>query len=81
MTETATLSEAIVAEIRAEMARQRRSGRAVAEAMGVTHIYLSRRLTGAVPLTVADLERVAQALNVSVLALLPTPASTAVPAA
>lgn len=80
MTQTATLSQAVLAEIRAEMGRQQKSGRAVAEAMGVTHIYLSRRLTGKVPLTLADLDRIATALSVPATTFLPglrTPAPTA----
>jgi len=71
MNETPTLSQAVVAEIRAEMGRQQKSGRAVAEAMGVSHIYLSRRLTGKVPLTLTDVDRIARALGVPAAKFLP----------
>lgn len=71
MPRTQTLADAISAEIRAEMGRQKRSGRAVAEAMGVSHMYLSRRLNGQTPFDTADLERLAAALDVPVSKLLP----------
>ncbi|MDG4796172.1 helix-turn-helix transcriptional regulator [Micromonospora sp. WMMD1082] len=77
MTHDVTLSQAVAAEIRAEMGRQQKSGRAVAEAMGVSHIYLSRRLTGKVSLTLADLEKVAAALGVPASTFLPSPATAA----
>ncbi|SCL43219.1 Helix-turn-helix [Micromonospora pallida] len=71
MTQPATLTEVVLGEIRAEMGRQKMTGRAVAEAMGVTHVYVSRRLSGTVPLTLADLDRIAVALSVPVTDLFP----------
>jgi transcriptional regulator with XRE-family HTH domain len=71
MTQPATLTEAVLGEIRAAMGRQQMTGRAVAEAMGVTHVYVSRRLSGKVPLTLADLDRFAVALSVPVIELIP----------
>ena len=71
MEHTATLSEAVVAEIRAEMGRQQRSARALAEQLGVSHIYLSRRFTGKVPLTLADVDRIAVALGVPASQFMP----------
>lgn len=77
MPQTETLSQAVLAEIRAEMGRQQKSGRAVADAMGVTHIYLSRRLTGKVPLSLADLDRIAAVLSAPAAQFLPAPSAPA----
>ncbi len=65
-----TLAEAVSAEVRAEMGRQRKSRREVADAMGVSHMYLSRRLNGRTSFDLTDLDRVAAALNVPVDQLL-----------
>jgi transcriptional regulator with XRE-family HTH domain len=67
---TLPLAETAVREIRAEMARQRRSANALAADLGVSDMYLSRRLSGRVPFDLADLERVATALRVPVDQLL-----------
>lgn len=72
MTASPTLADGIASEIRAEMARQRISGAAIAQKLGVSDMYLSRRLTGEVAFDVTDLERVAGALGVSVMQLIPT---------
>lgn len=72
MPDQATLADAVATEVRAEMARQRMSGRAVADALGVSHMYLSRRINGHVPFDVAELQRIAAVLGVPVSKLLPT---------
>jgi transcriptional regulator with XRE-family HTH domain len=77
MTQPETLTEAVLGEIRAEMGRQQKTGRAVAEAMGVTHVYVSRRLSGKVPLSLADLDRFAAALSVPAIDLIPRPMASA----
>ena len=55
----------LLGEIRAEVARQRRTQVEIAELIGVTQVYVSRRLTGQVPLEVADLVDIARILGVS----------------
>lgn len=65
-----TLAEAVSAEVRAEMGRQQKSRREVADAMGVSHMYLSRRLNGRTPFDLTDLDRIAAALGVPVARLL-----------
>jgi Helix-turn-helix domain len=64
------LREAIAAEIRAHMARQRRSGRSVAFELGWKQAYMSRRLTGATPFTLDDLEALADVLGMPMRTLL-----------
>ncbi len=58
--------ERVAAEIRAELARRRLSGRKVARQLGWTEPYLSRRLTGSVPFNVSDLIALAELLEVPV---------------
>lgn len=73
-----TLNATAIAEIRAELARQRLSQRELGLSCGIGEVPLNRRLTGHVPLTLPDLEAIAAALGVSPTALLtgqrPTPA-------
>lgn len=54
----------VAAEVRAEMARQRRSQRSVADALGVSQTYIWRRLTGDVSFDIAELSAVADFLGV-----------------
>lgn len=58
------------------MARQRKSGRAVADALGVSHMYLSRRINGRVPFDVAELAAVAEVLGVPLSQFLPADATS-----
>lgn len=60
-----TMAEVIAAEIRAEMARQGISQRELGERLGFTQAGVSRRLLGQKPLEVDDVERIAEALGVS----------------
>lgn len=69
-----TLSDYVAGEIRASLARQRTSGRELAEKLGVSRSWVSYRLTGTTEITVNDLQRIAAALGVEVAALLPAPA-------
>jgi len=63
----------IVGEIRAEMARQRKTQRDVAERAGWTQSYLARRLVGRTAISLDDLDRIAHALGVPVRALVNEP--------
>lgn len=60
------MREIAAANLAAELARQRWSDRKAATALGVTHVYVSRRASGKVELTVSDLDMFARFLNVSV---------------
>jgi transcriptional regulator with XRE-family HTH domain len=66
-----TLPEIAAREVRAEMGRQKISGAALAQTLGVSDMYVSRRLNGEVPFDLAELERVAAALSVPVTQFLP----------
>jgi transcriptional regulator with XRE-family HTH domain len=59
----------VAAEIRAELARQRITHSALAEKLGVSRAYLSRRLSGDTPLSIPDLAQIAQILKVSIAQL------------
>lgn len=76
MQPTLPLAEHAAREIRAEMGRQRRSANALATDLGVSDMYLSRRLSGQVAFDLADLPLVAAALGVPVAQFLPVPAPT-----
>lgn len=67
----APMRERIAEEIRALLARKRVSASKLARLMGVTQPYISRRLTGETALDVDDLDRIARALEVTVVDLLP----------
>ena len=56
--------------IRAEMARQRRTQQDVALLLGVSQTAVSRRLTGSIPFDVSELLTVARWLGVSAASLL-----------
>lgn len=61
------LSQTVTEEIRAEMARQRLSQRELADRLEWTQGYLSRRLTGDVPLTLDDADRITRCLGISLI--------------
>lgn len=56
------------------MARQQVSQQHIADALGVSRQAVSRRVTGEVPWDVAELEKVAAFLGVSVHSFMPAPA-------
>lgn len=58
------LREMVAAEVRAEIARQRRTARSVAMQLGWTAPYISRRLSGQTPFTLDDLDAISGALGV-----------------
>ena len=65
------LRATVAEEIRVLLARRRMSGVQLAEAIGRSQAYVSRRLNGATAFDVDDLERIAEALGVTVLDLIP----------
>lgn len=67
----ATTDTLVAANVRAELARQRKSGRAVAEALNLPASTLSRRLSGVVPFTVAELANLAEYLDVPLARFVP----------
>lgn len=69
----ATLNETTRREIRAEMGRQALTQRDLAIRLGWTRMYLSRRLTGPMALSLDDLEAIAGQLSVPVLQLVHPP--------
>lgn len=71
MSENQTLSEYVAGEIRATMARQRKSGRQLAAALGASQTWVSSRLSGATPIDLNDLARIAEALGIFAADLLP----------
>lgn len=79
MTQSRTLAGIAATEVRAEMGRQRITGAALARALEVSDMYISRRLSGDVPFDLAEIERVAAALGVPVTRFLTGPAMQAAP--
>lgn len=67
---TTALSAQVAEEIRALLARKRRSGRWLAAALGASQTWMSSRLTGATPIDLNDLQRIAEALEVDVVELI-----------
>lgn len=65
----------IAANIRAELGRQNKTRAALAREMGVTEMWLSRRVNAQTPFTVDDLATIAAALDVTLADLLPEAAS------
>jgi len=67
------LLDHITAEIRAELARQRKPARALAEPLGISETQVSKRLSGEVAFNVPELEIVAEVLAVPVVQFFPVP--------
>src|SRR5579859_5043198 len=65
--------ESIAAEVRAQLARRRRSARSVAFELGWTQTYMSRRINGRIPFNVDDLAAIAEALDVPVISFFQGP--------
>lgn len=72
---TATLTSLVAAEIRAWMGRLDVRQSELARRMGETDQWMSMRLKGRTPIDLNELQRIAQALGLSVLDLLPAQAS------
>lgn len=67
----ATLSDLVAEEIRVVMARRKLSARGLADLLGVSPSWVSYRLNGKQVIDVNELERIALALEVPILSLLP----------
>lgn len=65
-----TPAERVAAEVRAYLARQRKTQGDLAVALGISQQSVSRRMTGAQPFDVDELHRIAAWLGVPVSALL-----------
>lgn len=65
-----TTSQRVAANVRAEAARQLRSGANIAKSLGWSQAAMSRRLSGQVEFTVAELEAIAGELHVPLSALI-----------
>jgi transcriptional regulator with XRE-family HTH domain len=61
----------IAEEVRALLARKRKSASKLAHDLGWTQQYISRRLVGDQPFDADDLERIALALGVEIIDLIP----------
>lgn len=68
---TPAAQQDVAGEVRAQLARHRRTGADVARQLGWTYPYISRRLTGHVPFDVNDLAAIAAALDIQVTDLFP----------
>lgn len=65
-----TAAERIAAEVRAEMARQRRTASELAQAVGISAHTAGRRLNGAIPFSIPEMDAVARWLGVDIITLL-----------
>ena len=70
-----SLSTQVAANVRAEMARQRKRQADLGEVLGLTQGAVSKRLNGAVALDVDEVGKIARFLDVSVASLLGTVAA------
>lgn len=61
---TAGIEEALASEVRAEAARQRLAGTAIAEHLGYTKQTISQKLNGRTAITVEDLFAIGKLLHV-----------------
>lgn len=68
-----TAQQQVAAEVRAQLARKRLSGRSAALELGWTQPYISRRLTGEVPFDVNDLAALAALLEIPMTAFFEVP--------
>lgn len=68
--DASTWAERVAAAIRAEMAWQRRTGVDLAKHLGVAQPTISKRLTGAAPFDLAEVERIAEWLRMTPAELL-----------
>lgn len=67
---TCSLAETVAAEIRAEMARQRKTQSDVAECLDFDRASLSLRLSGKRDFKLSELERIAEFLDVPLASLI-----------
>jgi transcriptional regulator with XRE-family HTH domain len=69
---TISTAQRVAAEVRAEMARQRKTQAHIAQALGSSQAAVSRRLNGEVPFDVRELALIADSLDVPVETFLST---------
>lgn len=74
---TATLSELVAEEIGAALGRRRWSQAQLARAIGKTQMWVSLRMRGIQPIDMNDLGLIANALEVGVHELMPSPEAAA----
>ena len=67
-----SLSSRLASEIRAELARRRGTKDGMRKALGWSHGYITRRLTGEAPLDMNDLEKIAGYFGMTVIELIST---------
>ncbi len=65
-----TTDQRVAANVRAELARRRVNRQALAKAMGIGPMAISRRMSGQVSFSIAELYRVAEILKVDISALI-----------
>lgn len=68
-----TLASHAAAHLRAEMARREINPAGLARQIGVSEMWVSRRMRGKTQITMEDLERLADALGIAVASFLPSP--------
>jgi transcriptional regulator with XRE-family HTH domain len=73
MTQPSTLADSVAAEVRAQLARRQLTAKDLANAIGKSEMYVSRRVRGEVALDLVDLEQVAGFLGLAIVDLLPAP--------
>lgn len=74
--DTTSLSDRVLAELRAELGRQNINRVELARRLGVERNWVHYRFSGETPLRLDDLQRIADALGVSIAQLLPAPEPT-----
>lgn len=65
-----TPSQRVALNVRAEIARQRRSGSNVAKSLGRTQAWISRRLAGHVAFSIDELNEIADELSIPLSVLI-----------
>lgn len=71
LADPATIPHLVAAEVRALMARHRRSQAQIAAVLGMTQTAVSRRLHGTPAFTIAELVRLADHFDVPLASLIP----------
>ncbi len=77
MTQPSTLADSVAAEVRAHLGRRQLTGMALANAIGKSEMYVSRRLRGEVAFDLVDVEQAARFLGIAVADLMPAAARAA----
>lgn len=67
---TKPLADAAIGELRAHLARERITASALAQLVGTNTPWITRRLNGQVPISLAEFEQICDALGVRAIDLL-----------